>query len=401
MKKKLLTIFISIASYQAHAQSNIYEVGGNVGIGTPSPLSKLQINSGVGLGPLKAVGPGGYLLIDNVGSGHSYYQSDIAHHFQGANGVETLTILNSGNVGVGVTSPVSKLDISGSLHTNSSSALAAMASNGAYFGWNKSGGGGETNFINNIGGGNIGGFTFDKTANGSTFTRLLTIAESGNVGIGISNPTSTLTVNGNLSISNGQNKFTYNGAADINLQYSERGSGGRALVHDSGNKLTLNYGGDFTGGTGIGTNVYFAANSSGTSYISNGSLAIGTSDAKGYKLAVAGNVVAEQITVKLQSSWPDYVFDRYYNLRSLKDLEQYLNANRHLPDIPSATEIHEKGQDLGKINSALVKNVEELTLHLIEKDKQIELQQRIIEVQNRRITKIENEMHEMWDKIKH
>ncbi|MGE6218435.1 hypothetical protein ACQKCH_01315 [Nubsella zeaxanthinifaciens] len=51
---------------------------------------------------------------------------------------------------------------------------------------------------------------------------------------------------------NGNNFFYYNGAADLTFKFEPRGSGGRAMVHDDGNILTLNYGGDFTGGTKLG-----------------------------------------------------------------------------------------------------------------------------------------------------
>lgn len=57
-------------------------------------------------------------------------------------------------------------------------------------------------------------------------------------------------------------EFWYNGAADVIFRYPLRGSGGRALVHDDGNILTLNYGDDFTGGTKLGSN--FLASSDGS-----------------------------------------------------------------------------------------------------------------------------------------
>jgi len=59
-------------------------------------------------------------------------------------------------------------------------------------------------------------------------------------------------------------------------------------------------------------------------------------------------------------------------LLPLKDVESYIDKNQHLPDIPSAKEISEKGLSVGEINVALVKKVEELTKYIIDQQKQID-----------------------------
>lgn len=116
---------------------------------------------------------------------------------------------------------------------------------------------------------------------------------------------------------------------------------------------------------GINTNSYIFMNH-------QGNVAIGTTDPKGYKLAVAGNVIAESVTVKLQGYWPDYVFEDNYILPDLHETESFIKANRHLPGIPSAREVEENGISLGEMNAKLLKKIEELTLYLIEKNKDIE-----------------------------
>lgn len=103
-----------------------------------------------------------------------------------------------------------------------------------------------------------------------------------------------------------------------------------------------------------------------------GSLGIGTNDPKGYKLAVAGNMIAEKVKVKLQTSWPDYVFDHSYKLPSLKEVEAFITKNKHLPEVPSAAIIEKEGIDLGNNQTILLKKIEELTLYLIEQNKRIE-----------------------------
>ncbi|HVI43602.1 MAG TPA: hypothetical protein VM802_01980 [Chitinophaga sp.] len=104
----------------------------------------------------------------------------------------------------------------------------------------------------------------------------------------------------------------------------------------------------------------------------NGDVAIGTSNPQGYKLAVAGSMIAERVRVKLQGAWPDFVFHHNYQLPSLQDVEKFIQENRHLPDIPSATEVEKNGMDVGEINRKLLQKVEELTLYIIEMKKEIE-----------------------------
>ncbi|WP_276090973.1 hypothetical protein [Pedobacter sp. JY14-1] len=101
-----------------------------------------------------------------------------------------------------------------------------------------------------------------------------------------------------------------------------------------------------------------------------GSVAIGTTDPKGYKLAVAGNMIAESVKVKLQGTWPDFVFAKDYALPSLSETETHIKEKGHLPGIPSAAEVKENGIELGEMNKKLLEKIEELTLHLIRIDKE-------------------------------
>ncbi len=142
------------------------------------------------------------------------------------------------------------------------------------------------------------------------------------------------------------------------------------------------------------TSLRFATNNSGT--ISDklvisgtGNVGIGTTDnanwtlaGSTYKLAVGGSMIATSVTVKMVANWPDYVFKKNYELPTLSELKNYVDQNQHLPGIPSADEMAKNGQDLGEMNKLLLKKVEELTLYLIEKDKQLE-------EQNKRILKLE------------
>ncbi len=106
----------------------------------------------------------------------------------------------------------------------------------------------------------------------------------------------------------------------------------------------------------------------GTTANFSGSVGIGTINTQGYKLAVAGNIIAEEVKVKLQGQWPDYVFGKDYPLISLTETQKYIQENKHLPEVPSAKEMEKNGINLSEMNMLLLKKIEELTLHLIEQD---------------------------------
>lgn len=93
----------------------------------------------------------------------------------------------------------------------------------------------------------------------------------------------------------------------------------------------------------------------------------------GYRLAVAGKIIAEEVRVKLTTNWPDYVFEKDYNLISLDSLESYISINNHLPGVHSNVEIRnqENNIDLGEMNAILLRKIEELTLYIIEQEKRI------------------------------
>ncbi len=70
--------------------------------------------------------------------------------------------------------------------------------------------------------------------------------------------------------------------------------------------------------------------------------------------------------------WPDYVFEKDYDLMPLKEVNHYIQLNGHLPNIPSSETVLEEGINLAEMNRLLLEKIEELTLHLIEQEKRIE-----------------------------
>ena len=91
-----------------------------------------------------------------------------------------------------------------------------------------------------------------------------------------------------------------------------------------------------------------------------------------YTLMVGGKILAEEVRIKLIKDWADYVFAKDYPLKSLTEVEEFIHANHHLPEIPSATEVEKTGVSLGDMQSKLLLKVEELTLYLIQQNKTIE-----------------------------
>lgn len=95
--------------------------------------------------------------------------------------------------------------------------------------------------------------------------------------------------------------------------------------------------------------------------------------APAYKLLQLDNeglLYAREVKVNLQA-WPDYVFKSEYKLMPLAEVEKFIQTNGHLPKIPSAATIEDEGLNLGEMNKLLMEKIEELTLHLIEQDKKI------------------------------
>lgn len=129
--------------------------------------------------------------------------------------------------------------------------------------------------------------------------------------------------------------------------------------------------------------------------VSSGNVGIGTTDTKGYKLAVNGNVIATSMIVKLYANWPDYVFKKSYKLPSLLEVKSYIDKNQHLPEMPSETDVKQNGINLGEMNKILTKKIEEPTLYLIDQQNQSsttgadKLQQENSKQQNTRIAALE------------
>ena len=125
-------------------------------------------------------------------------------------------------------------------------------------------------------------------------------------------------------------------------------------------------------GVAYGGETNWAAFLDGSTYITT-DLRIGTTTAAtGYALSVNGKIACTEVLVRSMSGWPDYVFSENYRLPDLNDLERSIRKEKHLPGIPSSTEVDANGVNLGDMEKCLLEKVEELTLHLIKQNKEIE-----------------------------
>ena len=88
-------------------------------------------------------------------------------------------------------------------------------------------------------------------------------------------------------------------------------------------------------------------------------------------LFVKHGVLAEDLSIAPISSWADFVFQKDYFLRPLSEVEQFIKEEKHLPDVPSAQKLAEDGYSQHEMNKVLLQKVEELTLYVIELEKQV------------------------------
>jgi hypothetical protein len=404
MKKLLLDLFILLA-INATAQ--------NVGIGTTLPAAKLDVKSNSNyVGQFNGAAPMYMGIFENDlyrGYWGSYSGNAEDVDFGTGSGNATgklhftiqanpkMTINSLGKVGLGTTNPNHLLHVNGGdLFVQSSSGLIRFG----YDGTN------EWQMATTGGGADLRWYT--TTDGGASITPRHYFSQNGNMGVGgFSGPgvplgrldvigsgttsaTNTFLLRNNLGDTlvrmrdDGRMGIGYNGSSygrTLNMGGSginfytanETAFGGAIFPTDTSLVMWSNSGANnylvlqpSWGNTGVGTytpNAKFHVN--GTQLIGGNAERIAT----GYSLSVAGKIIAEEVKVQLRAAWPDYVFAKDYKLLPLDELEQSINKNKHLPNIPSAAEVEKEGISLGDMNKRLMEKVEELTLYIIDLNK--------------------------------
>lgn len=252
------------------------------------------------------------------------------------------------NVGIGTNTPNYKLHITGG-------DLFLQSSAGSFrFGYD---GGNQWKFPTTNGGAD---FRMETTLDGVSFTQQHYFSQNGNVGIG----TGLAVPAARLHVSTTASETIRMQGNSPYLSFYDNTDGYKGYLWYNGTDMVL---GSTT------ANVRFASSGYRMTINTDGRVSIGTNNnlATGYLLNVAGKAICEEIKVQLVTSWPDYVFHNDYKLMPLDELEKSISINKHLPNIPSAADITaDKGFEVGDMNRRLLEKVEELTLYIIDINKQ-------------------------------
>lgn len=149
----------------------------------------------------------------------------------------------------------------------------------------------------------------------------------------------------------------------------------RSIFFNDNGQLAWWLGRDNDASVGLNNGLGFYSPNAGVALMmkDDGRVCIGcTTPPTDAKLTVLGAVFATKVKVSAGTGWADFVFEDNYKIPSLPSLEKYIREHKHLPEIPTAKEVIEKGIDLGEMNVKLLQKIEELTLHVIEQNKRIE-----------------------------
>ena len=393
------------------ANSTIYDNGGNVGLNTTAMIGSANFT----VKSLNVTGYGGMYLDMGGASGrkpfYGYsigglarawtYFDEATNQFRINNNGDQFVIDNSGQIGIGTTSPSAKLNVettgtapvmkvtkpwvgAGATNFNlieisntytfgygtglqsggGQTGVKGIASNGANTGYGvygtAFGAAGLSIGVYGTAGATAGPAygVYGTTTSGTTQYAGYFEGRgyfSGNVGIGTTAPAVKLHIDGGSDASLASGGFIVTGATtSLNLSLDNN----EIMARNNGVASTLYLNND-------GGNVSMC--------YSGGNVMIGASvPATGYLLSVDGKVMCEELKVQLSESWPDYVFADDYKMMSLYELEAAINENNHLPGIPSAEEVAEQGIEVGTMQVQMMEKIEELTLYIIELQKQID-----------------------------
>jgi len=128
------------------------------------------------------------------------------------------------------------------------------------------------------------------------------------------------------------------------------------------------------------------------SILNTGNVGIGTSSPTD-RLHVVGNVRVQGaiVTNSPPTDIPDYVFEPDYELMDIDALEQFILREKHLPNIPAASAIKEKGLDLGEFQMKLLEKTEELTLYTVRQARTVRELQKTLDGKDAEIASLKSQ----------
>jgi hypothetical protein len=353
---------------------------GNVGIGTTTPTARLHNRGSVRFQDLANGTIPAYML--GTDSDGNVFEYPVPSGGGDMNDVDWLkpdgtvamsindNIYTNGNVGINVQNPSSVLHTNGTVkfqnlpNSTAPAFILGTDSNGNVFEYPVPGGSGGMNdadWLKPDG-------TVAMSINDDIYT-------NGFVGFNVQNPTANIHAMGSVRFQNLANgsvpAFMLGTDSNGNVLEFPIPAGGAGnndadwLKLDGTIPMAITDNIYTNGKVGINTNVLPSM--------------VGSEDVSFYSLYVKGGILTEEVRVALVSDWADYVFMDNYDLPSLKEVEEHIKEKGHLINIPSENEVKNNGVDLLEMNKKLLEKVEELTLYMIEMNKQLELQRKEIE----------------------
>lgn len=378
----LLSLSALFISSLAFAQENVISENGNVGIGTTSPNARLQVAGSArfdstlvatdSVSMTRNVAIGGDLKV----GGNVYFPNIPA-----LNGIHDETILFTNAEGRVVKFAAAKL------REHMYAGICDLA----------------------------GGVNDSPTwANGPN--KIFVECPSVFVGIGTNNPTRNLDVvgntkvsghlwsNGSLSVGSDLNPFSKLSVVNTNataifqgravgntkpyqrlmfFEYDNADTKILEVINTATNRTPFSLKADGAMDIDNGTGRIFHLGTDGMLELTNGTT-------QTFKVETTGLIRGRRMKLDL-NTWADYVFDENYQLMPLSEVEAFVKKEKHLPNIPSEKELKAEGADVMELNKLLMEKVEELTLYLIQQNKNTEELKKELEALKEKLIVLENQ----------
>ena len=323
---------------------NLAIKGGRVGIGT-APLTKFHIKGSAAQDAILFIQPGEW---NSAGDYGELRFGDTNHYIRGEY-LTGMTLYDAdkfqfmgGKVAIGSSNPVEKLDVNGNLMLRNSSNVGNAGASIHFTSYETANLGPKIRSALEFASGTASRSKLILSSYWNGYKDELTLM-NGNVGVGLTTPGQNMQIStGNLDV-----------AGNIRL------GGTHIITNNPNNHLVLDAG---PGGLIAFRNTTVLGNP--TNYKD---LMVVTSTGN---VVVYGKLEAKEVKIS-NSPVADFVFEPDYQLMPLSDVEERINTDKHLPGIPSAKEIEANGVSVGDMQAKQLQKIEELTLYMIEMNKQL------------------------------